>query len=90
MMKVANWLILGVILSVPAVAIAQRDDAAYCKALSDKYQYFLTKPAGHSPRPGSIDGNVAVYRCQMGDTATSIPVLEQKLRDAKIELPARS
>ena len=89
MTKIANWLVLVVILSLPVVATARGDDAAYCKALSDKYQYFLTKPASHNPRPGSVDGNIAVYRCQSGNTAAGIPVLEQKLRDAGIELPAR-
>jgi hypothetical protein len=65
------------------------DDVAYCQALAAKYQANLVKGSGHNPNPGTVDGNVAAYQCSQGNVA-GIPVLERKLRDAKIDLPARS
>ena len=38
---------------------------------------------------GTIDGSVAIEQCKAGNTASGIPVLEQKLRDAKVDLPPR-
>jgi hypothetical protein len=45
---------------------------------------------GHSQQPGGLDGQVAVEQCKEGNTAAGIPVLERKLRDAKVALPNRS
>ncbi len=64
------------------------DDVAYCQALAAKYQSNLVKSSGHNPNPGTVDGSVAADQCLHGNTA-GIPVLERKLRDAKIDLPAR-
>lgn len=72
----------------PFTAHAQSNDAAYCRALADEYTKYYVKTGGHSPRSGPIDGNVAADQCRTGNTA-GIPVLEQKLRDAKVTLPAR-
>ena len=79
-----------VALSLPCSAMAQTDDAAYCSALIQKYYRYVIKIYGsHSPNTGSLDGNVAVEQCRAGNTSAGIPVLEQKLRDAREELPAR-
>jgi len=75
--------------SLPFAAVAQSPDAAYCGALIQKYHRYVIKINSQSPNTGSLDGNVAVEQCRAGNTASGIPVLEQKLRDAKIELPAR-
>jgi hypothetical protein len=64
------------------------DDVAYCKALAAKYQAHLVKTTGHSPNPGTADGNVAAYQCSQGNLA-GIPVLERKLRGAGYTLPDR-
>ncbi len=64
------------------------DDVAYCQALAAKYQAHLVKMTGHSPNPGTADGNVAAYQCSQGDLS-GIPVLERKLRNAGYDLPAR-
>ena len=86
-MTILRWTAaLAMLLSFSAAARA--DDVAYCQALAAKYQATLVKTSGHSPNPGTAEGNVAAYQCSQGNVA-GIPVLERKLRDAKIELPAR-
>jgi hypothetical protein len=81
---------LGIALALvlPFTAAARADDAAYCKALVGKYETYIVKTAGRNPNPGTADGNVAADQCARGDAA-GIPVLERKLRDARIELPQR-
>ena len=87
-MKIMRWTAASV-LAFSFTAVAQAaDDVAYCQALAAKYQATLVKTSGHSPNPGTAEGNVAAYQCSQGNTA-GIPVLERKLRDGKIELPAR-
>jgi hypothetical protein len=74
----------------PVVVSAQGGDAAYCKALSEKYETYLANmTTGRSPQPDSVDGRVALEQCKAGNAVASIPVLEQKLRNAKIDLPPR-
>jgi hypothetical protein len=83
-------------LAVPAAAQAQSTSSAadlrYCAALSDKYaryvgisEFSTRRGAGR----GTAEDHLAVARCQEGDAASAIPVLERKLRDAKVDLPAR-
>ena len=80
--------LLAASLAVPAAA--QSADAAYCNALIQQYYRYVVKVvSGHSPNTGSLDGNVAVEQCRAGNTAAGIPVLEQKLRNANVNLPAR-
>ena len=74
----------------PLAALAQGGDAAYCKALSEKYETYLANmTTGRSPQPDSVDGRVALEQCKVGNSAAAIPILEQKLRNAKIDLPSR-
>lgn len=75
-------------LATTVTTAAYAGDAEYCQALVQKYHAFITKYSGHSPNPGTADGQVAVDQCLSGNPA-GIPVLEQKLRDAKVELPSR-
>lgn len=81
--------VVAVALSATFAANAQSDDAAYCRALSEQYQKFYVKTGGHSPTLGTADGSVAVEQCKTGNFAAAIPVLERKLRDAKVTLPSR-
>jgi hypothetical protein len=85
-----KWLVPAVAVALPLTAFAQGNDAAYCKALADKYQAFIVNMQGHSEQAGSIDGNLAVEQCKQGNSKDAIPVLEQKLNDAKIPLPHHS
>lgn len=83
-------LAIALALALPFVTTAAHaDDVSYCQALVAKYRAFITKYSGHSPNPGTADGNVAADQCMSGNPA-GIPVLEQKLRDAKVDLPSRS
>ncbi len=89
-MKTAiKLLIAGSALALPLAVSAQSNDAAYCAALTQQYQTYLLKLGSHNYNPGTVDGSVAVEQCKTGNTSAGIPVLERKLRDAKIELPAR-
>ena len=66
-------------------------DMNYCAAQADLYtRYVGRSEAGPSNnrRPDVISG-VAIAKCHEGDTAAAIPLLERKLTDAKITLPAR-
>ncbi|HLG46120.1 MAG TPA: hypothetical protein VKY24_07765 [Reyranella sp.] len=83
-----RWLPLLVASALPLAAAAQSDNAAYCKALIQSYQRYVIKTGSHSPNTGGLDGQVAMEHCRAGDTS-GIPVLEQKLRDAGVQLPAR-
>jgi OmpA family len=58
-----------------------RDEASYCRALMDKYREY---------RRGEIRevAAVATYRCEQGNYAEGIPVLEDGLIKAKIPLPS--
>ena len=57
--------------------------------MSEKYETYLNNmTSGRSPQQDSVDGRVALEHCKKGDTS-AIPVLEQKLRNAKIDLPPR-
>ncbi len=85
--------VLGVsfIILLPVAALAQSaSDATYCQALSAKYQRYVgdndIKHRGLMP-DASVD--TAIARCQ-SDAASSIPVLEKALKDAKVDLPPRT
>jgi hypothetical protein len=72
----------------PLAALAESGDAAYCKALAEKYETYLANmTTGRSPQLDSVDGRVAVEQCKAGNAVAAIPVLERKLHNAKIDLP---
>lgn len=88
-MNTRMTLLLAALLPMlPMTASAKADDAAYCEALIYKYNTYVAIRSGRSVA-GTVDGNVAVEQCKAGNTAAGIPVLEQKLRDAKVDLPSR-
>jgi hypothetical protein len=89
-MKSINWLVPAVAALMPFGVSAQTSDANYCRALSQKYEaYISSKTMGRTPGQGTVDGSVAIEQCKAGNTAAGIPVLEQKLRDARVDLPPR-
>ena len=75
--------------SLPVMAVAQSNDAAYCTALIQRYQHYVVKVGSHSPNTGSLDGQVAMEQCRAGNTSAGIPVLERRLRGAGVDLPGR-
>ena len=89
-MKIAYWLGSAALLLLPSLASAQMSDADYCQALTQRYHTLVGSAAtGHNPQPPPVDVEAAMAQCKAGNTAAGIPVLEQKLRDAKVELPKR-
>ncbi len=90
-MKSIGWLVPAAAVLLPFGVLAQTSDANYCRALTQKYEaYISSRTAGRTPGQGTVDGSVAIEQCKAGDTASAIPVLEHKLRDARIDLPPRS
>jgi hypothetical protein len=90
-MKLAYWTPSMALLLLPSMALAQMNDADYCRALTQRYQTLVaTMERGRSPQPAPVDAQTAIEQCKAGNTAAGIPVLEQKLRDAKVDLPKRS
>ncbi len=89
-----KWPIAALVLSLPlslaVAASAQSNDAAYCAALSEKYTRYLDMDQGRGQQPQSLDARVAVQKCAAGDTADSIPVLENALKRAMLDLPPRT
>jgi len=71
-------------------------DIAYCQSLIDNYTTYVGSVGGtlggNSERSGPADlgAKVAIAQCQEGNTGPAIPVLEQKLRDARVAVPPRA
>ena len=83
-------LISSLLLSLPIVASAAADDASYCRALATKYDDLVAnRGAARDATQTGVETSVALDQCKNGNPA-GIPVLEQKLRDLKIELPPRT
>ena len=90
-MNVSMKLFLSaLVLSLPVAAFAQSADTTYCSALSDKYSRYLDMSSKKGAQPQSLDAKAAVGKCQASDTASSIPVLEKALKNAKLDLPPRT
>lgn len=68
--------------------VAQSDDAAYCRTLGELTTRYLGKRIDGASKP-DVETLIAIDRCQKGDTAAGILILEGKLRDGGFVLPAR-
>jgi hypothetical protein len=82
----------AVALPTAALAQSQQGEMAYCQTLASTYERYVGRSESspyHDVRRGSLDGQVAASQCVPGRTAEAIPVLEQRLRDAKMTLPPR-
>lgn len=66
-------------------------DLRYCSALSQLYMRYVgnpeTEPRG--VRRNDAAAEDAMARCRQGNAGAAIPVLERKLTDNRITLPAR-
>ncbi|MDP1748818.1 MAG: hypothetical protein Q8L22_05125 [Reyranella sp.] len=75
----------------PNLSAAQA--AAYCNTLTQTYAEYVGTIGGSlggtfsGGERADIDARVAIAQCQQGNTAAGIPVLQQKLRDAKVPVP---
>ena len=84
-----DLLLLVVLLAFSAgPSVAQTADAAYCARLAELVTKYIGKQINGQNRPDS-ESLVAIDRCDHGDTAAGIPVLEKKLLDARFTLPPR-
>jgi hypothetical protein len=71
-------IVIGEQQAVPAIFA---DPRSYCKALSDKWREYRTSAVDQ-------DTAAAIAKCEAGDYAAGIPVLEDALIRAKIPLPS--
>jgi hypothetical protein len=91
-MKIQSVLVAtGLALASAVPAMAQGNDAAYCQALTSKYQSYVAglSSGKHGEGDQNATANVAIDKCKAGDFS-GIPVLEQQLRANRIDLPAHS
>jgi hypothetical protein len=76
----------------PGTSMAQSttggSDAAYCATLAELVTKYIGKQINGQNRPDS-ESLVAMDRCDHGDTAAGIPILEKKLRSGGFTLPPR-
>ena len=67
-------------------------DRARAKAVATDMHYGVALSPMVSIRDGDyadLDAKVAIAQCQEGNPEPAIPVLEQKLRDNRVTVPAR-
>ena len=91
------WLFAGACTTTGNAPVkpAQPGDLAYCQQLITQYTTYVGSVGGTlgGNRDGGatadLDAKVAIAQCQEGNTGPAIPVLEQKLRDAKVAVPPR-
>jgi hypothetical protein len=76
-------LVLAALASAP-LAQAQSDDDTYCTQLSQLYRRYVQNATG---RRIDVEALQALDDCSRGKAASAIPVLEKRLRDAKITPP---
>lgn len=77
-------LVVFAALTVAPLAQAQGDDKAYCAQLSEIYRKYVQNATG---RRVDVEALQALDDCSRGKAASAIPVLEKRLRDAKITPP---
>jgi hypothetical protein len=78
------------------VTAATPGDLAYCQKLIDLYTTYVGSVGGalggnvDRGSPADLGAMVAIAQCQEGNAAPAIPVLEQKLRNARVTVPPRA
>jgi len=80
------------LLSAVASAQTPAADLAYCQALSDIYVRYIGHDfqyGNYARRRANNDAQVAVAKCEQGETAFAIPVLERELIANRFSLRAR-
>jgi hypothetical protein len=80
-------MVAGVSIAVSANAEAPTSDAAYCHARVDAYK---VNGDQRGRWESDLDVAVATAQCDQGNPGPAIPVLEQKLREARIDIPKRN
>jgi hypothetical protein len=76
----------------PGMTVAQA--GAYCSKLAQAYGEYVGTFGGYlggvtaGGDAADLDARVAIANCQNGNYAAGIPVLQRKLRDARVTVPA--
>jgi hypothetical protein len=95
MLRTTTLLAAITLLGLPLAAQAQTPtsnaaDLNYCAQLSDLYRRYLgSENSGRIDTTPDVVGGEAVAKCQQGDAAASIPVLERLLTNGGFTLPRR-
>jgi hypothetical protein len=77
--------------SPPGLTVAQA--GAYCSRLAQMYGEYVASVGGYlggvstGGEAADLDARVAIANCQDGNYAAGIPVLQQKLSDARVTVP---
>lgn len=87
MPRLLKILLAGMALVGPAVA--QDDDAAYCRELANLAQRYTGGAGGEGRLSPELATLGAIEDCRKGNTAAGIAVLERKLRSSGFTLPKR-
>lgn len=84
-------LIFPVLLSalLTGQAWAQSDDAAYCRKLGEYATRYLGDPGGNGGTRPDFDIMEGIDKCNKGNTAAGIAILEKKIRSKGFTPPAR-
>ena len=70
-------------MALAPLAQAQSDGKAYCAQLSELFRRYVQ----NASRRVDVEALAALEDCANGNAAAGIPVLEKRLRDAKITPP---
>ncbi|UYN96139.1 MAG: hypothetical protein KIT25_04105 [Enhydrobacter sp.] len=87
MKRIGGLIVVAMALST--VAVAQSDDAAYCRELGNLALRYTGTAGGDGRLSPSLDTIEAIAECSKGNYAKGIPVLEKTLRDNRFTLPKR-
>jgi hypothetical protein len=83
----------GLQAAVPPPGMTPAQGAAYCSKLAQMYGEYVGSYGGYlggdfrGGEAADLDARVAIASCQDGNYASGIPVLQEKLRDAKVAVP---
>jgi hypothetical protein len=82
------YLIAGLALATTQPSFAQSDDAKYCAELVEKYEQYVSEGAEKGASQSPLEVEIAKGKCR-SNPASSIPVMEKALKNARISLPPR-
>jgi hypothetical protein len=82
------YLIAGLALATTQPSFAQSNDAKYCAELVEKYEQYVSEGAEKGASQSPLEVEIAKGKCR-SNPASSIPVMEKALKNARISLPPR-
>ncbi len=83
----------GLLIATAAFGQGNAAEKQYCSQLVNLYVTYVGSSEFSPQTPGTQrtdpEARLAISRCHEGDTTTAIPILESRLRNAKVNLPPR-